>query len=105
MFSRRICCRSLVGCDSVDISLLGFPLALAGAILSILGALDNNLFHHHRRAMLLWMLSNPLLFIWAVGMMLGLWADGLGLAFIAGMYLLYIFSNAYGILRYRRGKA
>ena len=81
---------------------IGSMLAIIGTVFSILGALDNNLFHHHRRAMILWSISNPILFIWAIGFLIGWWDGGLSISFLAAMYLLYIFSNTYGMWKYKK---
>ena len=76
---------------------LGIFLVIAGSGFSILGTLLNNIYLAHRAAMLIWMLSNPLLLIWAVGYGLGLWDGGLSAAALAMMYGMFTVTNWYGL--------
>jgi len=76
---------------------LGIFLVIAGSGFSILGTLLNNVYLAHRAAMLIWMLSNPLLLIWAVGYGLGLWDGGLSAAALAMMYGIFAITNFYGL--------
>lgn len=80
----------------------GIFLVVAGSGLSILGTLLNNVYLNHRAAMLIWMLSNPLLLIWAVGYGLGLWDGGLSAAALAMMYGFFTVTNWYGLRKKTR---
>jgi hypothetical protein len=83
----------------IDISLLGFPLALAGAIISIVGNLLNTIRKMHRLAIGLWTVSSFLIAVWGTGYMLGIWRDGLAVAAITGMNVIFLISNVYGLVR------
>jgi hypothetical protein len=81
------------------IALIGTICAILGSILSIIGALTNNLYHDHHGAMEWWMYSNTLLLIWCVGNLGGLWDGGLSVGAISVMYLIFTVSNLYGLLK------
>jgi len=81
---------------------LGIFLVIAGSGFSILGTLLNNVYLAHRAAMLIWMLSNPLLLIWAVGYGLELWDGGLSAAALAMMYGIFAITNFYGLWKATR---
>ena len=76
---------------------LGNVLAVSGAILSVAGILVNNVLLNHLLAMQLWLASNPVLMIWAVGVMLKQWNGGLSIQAIAVMYFIAFVSGAYGL--------
>ena len=77
---------------------LGFVLAVAGSIASVVGTLYNNLKHDHRKAMEIWgYYANPLLLVWAIGFCFNLWDSGLsGGAFVL-LYSVNTISNWYGL--------
>ena len=82
--------------------LIGTLLAVAGSAVSIAGACINNLWHRHRLAMQLWMLSNLLLLAWAVGYDFGWWDGGLSGKALVAMYAVFSVTNLYGLWRYKR---
>ena len=61
------------------IELLGTSLAVLGSILSVHGALTNNLKHDHHDAMTIWMYSNVLLLVLCIGNLMGLWNGNLSI--------------------------
>ena len=81
------------------IELLGTSLAVLGSILSVHGALTNNLKHDHHGAMTIWMYSNILLLIWCVGNLMELWNGNLSIGAMMCMYLVFTVSNAWGLWR------
>jgi hypothetical protein len=90
---------------------IGFSLAATGSVLSVTGALVNNIWLDHTLAMWFWMFSNPILLVWAFGVMefdiiLGgksiyskshWWSDGLTIVAVAVMYAIFTISNFYGL--------
>lgn len=78
-------------------NLAGNGFAITGTIFSIIGALVNNLVLDHHMAMLLWMVSNPLLFCWSFGNWRGWWDGKLTMGVVSAMYALFAISNAYGL--------
>lgn len=83
----------------IDISLLGFPIALCGAIISVVGNLLNTIRKMHRLAIGLWTVSSFLISVWGAGYLLGLWVDGLSIAVITGMNMSFFVSNVWGLVR------
>ena len=61
------------------IELVGTAFAVLGSIMSVIGALTNNLRHDHHRAMEWWMYSNILLLVWCAGDLGGLWNGGISI--------------------------
>ena len=76
---------------------LGIALAAIGAILSVLGVICNNIFLQHELAMLIWMPSNVILFIWAVGHGRRWWDGGISIDVLVIMYAVFALTNWYGI--------
>jgi ABC-type xylose transport system permease subunit len=76
---------------------LGTICAVLGSIVSVVGALVNNLKHDHHRAMEWWMYSNILLLTWCVGNLAGLWNGGISVGAMMCMYLIFTVSNAWGL--------
>ena len=76
---------------------IGPVLAISGSVLSIFGALLNNLWLDHAGAMGLWMFSNVLLLAWAYGYDKELWDGGLSGKALVAMYLVYTVTNFYGL--------
>ena len=74
----------------------GTTFAVAGSIISVWGALVNNLQHDHHRAMELWMYSNVLLLAWCAGNLLGFWNGGISVGAMMVMYLAFTSSNIWG---------
>ena len=77
---------------------VGSSLTLIGSALSLIGALVNNLWLDHRMAMLIWMASNPLLFIWSLGNYRRWWDGGLSILALCVMYGVFTASNLWGLL-------
>lgn len=83
----------------MNVEYLGPVLAITGSILSIAGTLVNNLYLEHRWAMKVWAISNPLLSIWALGVIFGLWNGGLSMIALLAMYVIFTITNYYGLRR------
>lgn len=81
------------------IEVIGITCAVSGSILSVIGALTNNLYHDHRRAMEWWMYSNVLLLAWCVGNLAGLWNGSLSIGAMGIMYAIFTASNVYGLMK------
>lgn len=79
------------------IQIIGSGLAVLGSVISIVGALFNNIWHDHRGAMEWWMISNILLLIWAAGLMAGVWNGGVSALALVVMYLIFAVSNWWGM--------
>jgi len=91
--------------------ILGSALAVVGSILSVTGALINNIWLDHTLAMWFWMCSNPILLMWAYGIIefnitvegkhiyskYQWWSDGLTIVAVAAMYAIFTVSNFYGL--------
>lgn len=91
--------------------LLGSSLAVSGSILSVTGALINNIWLDHTLAMWLWMFSNPILLMWAFGVSefyidiklapvytkVAWWDGGLSIFAVGSMYAIFTISNFYGL--------
>lgn len=76
---------------------IGAGLAIGGSIISVAGALINNLKHNHRGAMKLWMFSNVMLLAWSSGYLYGIWNGGLSVGALMVMYLVFAVSNFWGL--------
>ena len=68
---------------------LGAALGIAGSVVALIGSLAVNLLHDQLLAREIWLLSNPLLLMWAVGAQKKWWGNGLGIGAIVTMYLVY----------------
>lgn len=88
-----------MGNKTMILETIGTLLAFIGAAFSITGALFNNLAYRHVTAMKIWMVSNVLLLVWAIGYVLGLWNGALsGIALIV-MYLIFSVTNLFALMR------
>jgi len=76
---------------------LGYTIAIAGTALSIIGTLVNNLWLDHTFAMWIWLASNPILFVWAVGNRKGYWDGGLSIDALGVMYATFSITNLVGL--------
>lgn len=83
----------------MNLEYLGPVLAITGSILSIVGTLVNNLYLEHRWAMKVWAISNPILSVWALGVLWGYWNGGMSIAALLVMYLVFTVTNYYGLRR------
>jgi hypothetical protein len=83
---------------SVTANHIGYSLAVTGSALSIIGTLVNNLWLDHIFAMWIWLFSNPILYIWSIGVIKHRWHNGLSMAAIATMYLVFFVTNVIGLL-------
>jgi len=72
-------------------------LAVGGSVISVAGTLVNNLYLDHTTAMLFWMISNPILFVWAIGNIKNWWNDGISIEALAAMYSIFTVTNFYGL--------
>jgi hypothetical protein len=77
---------------------LGNTLAVGGSILSIVGALVNNLWLSHTVAMWIWAISNPLFLAYFVGVDMKWW-DGQHISTRALIvtYIIFTVSNILGL--------
>jgi len=77
---------------------IGVGLAITGSVLSLIGALVNNLFLMHTQAMYFWMASNPILLAYFIGMDKGMWnGQHLSNRSLILLYLIFAASNFYGL--------
>jgi hypothetical protein len=44
-----------------------------------------------------WMLSNPILFVWAYGNIKNWWNGGISVEALAAMYIIFTITNFYGL--------
>ena len=89
------------------LTILGASLAVLGSLLSIIGTLVNNLLvnkqlNNHLLAMRIWAWSNPMLAIWAIGYLLGIWNGGVSVSAVLCMYVIFTVTNWYGLRKYRK---
>lgn len=77
---------------------LGIAIVITGTIISIIGTLYNNIALDHYLAMQLWMISNPLLFVWAIGKIRNWWDGGVSIGSLAVMYFVFAVTNWYGLM-------
>lgn len=78
---------------------IGAAIAIIGSVISISGTLTNNLWHKHRLAMWIWMPSNIILLVWAIGNSIGWWDGGLSGVALAIMYSIFTISNTLGLVK------
>lgn len=78
---------------------LGITIVIVGTILSIVGTLCNNITLDHYEAMKFWMISNPLLLVWAIGKLRKWWDGGLSIGALAVMYFVFAVTNWYGLMQ------
>ena len=76
---------------------IGSFLAISGSILSIAGTLINNLWLYHTLAMWIWLASNPLLAVWAIGYWRKWWTDGIDALALVAMYMTFFITGAIGL--------
>jgi hypothetical protein len=81
------------------LSALGSTIAISGGIVSVLGNLLNTVYKSHRLAIRLWTFSSFMIMIWGFGYLLHLWVDGLAVAAITGMNVIFFISNVWGWLK------
>ena len=68
---------------------IGAALGIAGSVVALIGSLAVNLLHDQLLAREIWLLSNPLLLAWAIGLRRGYWKNGLGVGAVTIMYISY----------------
>ena len=83
------------------LAMFGGALSAIGSLLACYGVYVNNQKHQHQKAMKLWSISNPMLFLYSLGYVAGMWQDALPMAILALMYAYYSVSNFDGIMRYK----
>lgn len=81
------------------LALIGSALAVVGSLLSIIGTLVNNLLvnklpNNHLHAMRLWAWSNPMLAIWAIGYIAGIWNGGVSVGALLVMYSIFTVTSS-----------
>jgi hypothetical protein len=76
---------------------IGLPIAAIGSLLSIAGALINNLWFNHIRAMFIWWFSNIFLAVWSYGYYLKWWDSNMPGAFLCAMYTVFAVSNTWAL--------
>ena len=75
----------------------GTALALTGSVINLAGGIANNVMIDPYLAREIWVVANPILLCWAIGMWRGWWKDGLGLTAIVGMYTFYAVTGAFSL--------
>ena len=78
---------------------VGAGLSLSGSIVSIIGAIYNNLAHKHDEAMDIWFFSNAILTTWAFGNWQCWWDGGVSGGFLFFNYTIFSISNFYGLVK------
>jgi hypothetical protein len=76
---------------------IGSILSIVGSAIGIIGTLINSLWLNHNLAILVWMISNPLLLVWAVGGHNKWWDGGLSYAALVIMYVVFTVSGVYAV--------
>ena len=76
---------------------VGSILSIVGSAIGIIGTLINSLWLDHNLAILVWMISNPLLLVWAVGGHNKWWEGGLSYAALVIMYVVFTVSGVYAV--------
>ena len=78
---------------------IGELLAVSGSVLSIMGAMINNITLNHVLAMKVWMISNPVLLVYFTGVDAAWWNGSRHISTRAIILLYFIFtvSNLYGL--------
>ena len=84
--------------DNTTLHRIGNTISVGGTILSIAGALCNNILLNHLLAMQIWMASNLVLLCYFIGVYFEYWNGKLSTSAIIVMYLLFASSNLYGLL-------
>ena len=78
--------------------ILGTILAICGTLISVVGTCVNNVFLWHEMAMWLWLVSNPMLLIWAYGHWKGYWNGGTSMQALMVMYAIFFVTGAWGLM-------
>ena len=68
---------------------IGAALGIAGSAVALIGSLAVNLLHDQLLAREIWLLSNPLLLGWSIGLQRGYWKNGMGVGAVTVMYISY----------------
>jgi hypothetical protein len=77
---------------------IGSVLAIGGSVLSLTGALINNLFLDHILAMMIWSFSNPLYLIYFIGIDYKWWnGQHVSTRAVILSYSIFTISNFYGL--------
>jgi hypothetical protein len=76
---------------------IGSFFVISGSLLAIAGTLVNNLMLDHIPAMEIWLISNPLLTLWAIGYWRKWWTDGIDALALVAMYMTFFISGAIGL--------
>ena len=77
---------------------LGNTLAISGSILSIIGALINNLWLSHNAAMWIWSISNPLFLAYFIGVDMKWWnGQHISTRALIITYTIFTTSNVWGL--------
>jgi hypothetical protein len=79
------------------LSLIGWLLILSGSGLGIIGGIINAIALHDL-AIDIWMVSNLLLLMWAIGFIKGWWNKKISVEAIAIMYAVFTICNIYAIV-------
>ena len=77
---------------------IGSILSIVGSAIGIIGTLINSLWLNHNLAILVWMISNPLLLVWAVGGHNKWWDGGLSYMALIVMYVVFTVSGIYAVV-------
>jgi hypothetical protein len=77
--------------------LVGWALIIAGSALGVCGGIANAI-SLHDFAIDIWVVSNALLFVWAVGYVKKYWNTRVSIEVLAVLYAIYEIQNIYAIL-------
>jgi hypothetical protein len=80
-------------------SKFGFPLVVAGSIVSMAGVFANNILLDHILAMIIWVPSNAILMAYFIGRARGLWNGDLGDWIMVVFYAIMLFSGIWGLMQ------
>ena len=78
-------------------SKLGSILSIVGSAIGIIGTLINSIWLNHNLAILVWMISNPILLLWAFGGHKKWWNGGLSYMALVIMYIVFTVSGVYAV--------
>lgn len=77
---------------------IGSTISIVGSTIGTVGAIVNSLWLNHNLAILVWVISNPILLIWAIGGHNKWWEGGLSYAALIIMYVAFTVSGIYAVI-------
>ena len=76
---------------------IGWALIIAGSALGVCGGIANAIALHDT-AIDIWVVSNLLLFVWAIGYVKGYWNTRVSIEVLVVLYAIYEIQNIYAIM-------